>query len=351
MTELQESGGRPGTRRESPYQRWQKAEAIPIYKGSYISDLYHLEVSPWPRMGQKGALVNLADQEQDDAWVVEIGPGGQTAVQHHLFEATVYVLDGRGATTFWQEGARKHSVEWQRGSIFSPPLNCHYQHFNGDGQQPARLFAVTNAPMLMNLFRNPDFLFGDTYAFTDRYNVEDTYFTRPGQRINSNAWKLNFIPDIRTFALDDRPERGAGGQLTTFSLSNNSMAIHCSQFPPGTYKKAHQHNVGAHVVILDGEGYSLLWFEGQEPQRVDWKDGSVLSPKEGEYHQHFNAGETPARYLALRLGDLDARHWEGFMPQQIEYEDEDPATYRMYEQECAKVGATVVLPQPAYRNR
>jgi gentisate 1,2-dioxygenase len=132
-------------------------------------------------------------------------------------------------------------------------------------------------------------------------------------------------------------------------LSDNLMAVHCSEFPPGTYKKAHRHNVGAHVIILDGQGYSLLWFEGEQPAKVDWKDGSVLSPKEMEYHQHFNTGPTSARYLAMRLGQLDTRHWQGFMPQQIEYEDEDPGIYEMYGAECAKNGAEVLMDRPIYR--
>jgi hypothetical protein len=51
----------------------------------------------------------------------------------------------------------------------------------------------------------------------------------------------------------------------------------------------------------------------------------------------------------MRLGQLDARSYSGFRPVQIEYEDEDPAIYALYEEECAKHGAEVVLPRPAYR--
>ena len=89
---------RRGERRESPYQEWQSSEGIPVYTGSYVDNLYTLELADWPRTGQSGAFVNLADQEQDDAWVVELAPAGNTEVQHHLCEATVFVLTGRGAT-------------------------------------------------------------------------------------------------------------------------------------------------------------------------------------------------------------------------------------------------------------
>lgn len=348
MVEAGRIEGQRGVPRDSPYAIWQKAEGVPLYKASYIENLYTLELGPWPRLGQNGAIVNLADQEHDDAWVIEIAPGQQTSVQHHLFEATFYVLSGRGATTFWQEGHPSDSVEWKRGSVFSPPLNCYYQHFNGDGQEPVRLFSVTNAPMVMNLFREGEFPFNDSYQFKGRYESGAGFFEAAAEKVTSNKWVTNFIGDIRTFGLDPAVGRGAGGLLTQFSMSNNSMVAHCSQFPPGTYKKAHRHNVGAHVIILDGQGYSLLWFEGEEPTRVDWQDGSVLSPKEREYHQHFNTGSTPARYLAMRLGELDARHYRGFMPEQIEYEDEDPAIYESYARECVGNGVDVVLPRPEY---
>jgi predicted metal-dependent enzyme (double-stranded beta helix superfamily) len=357
MGEMEEPprGARYYEPKESPYQAWQKGERLPVYKGAYVPDLYSLEVAPWARIGMKGAFVNLADQEMDDAWVMEIAPGNQTLIMHHLFESVVYALEGRGATSFWQEGKPKQTLEWERGSIFSPPLNCYYQHYNLDGQKPARLVAVTNAPMVMNLYRDAAFFFNDRYVFEERFNAEDNYFTRPGEKVGRNSWQTNFIPDIRSFGLDSNTNRGAGGFLTTFTLSNNQMQGHCSEFPPGTYKKAHRHGVGAHVFILSGEGYSLLWFEGDdEPQKVDWKDGSVLSPRELEYHQHFNTGPMPARYLALRLGSLDARHYLGWGreaagPDQIEYEDEDPAIFDQFAKECATRGAEVVLPRPNYR--
>jgi mannose-6-phosphate isomerase-like protein (cupin superfamily) len=349
MTTEQQDLPETRPRKDSPYTIWKAAEGIPIHAGSYIDSLYTVEVAPWPRIGQSGAIINLASQEHDDGWVIEIAPGGQTNVMHHMFEATFYVLSGRGATMFWQDGQPKDQVEWQGGSIFSPPLNCNYQHFNGDGQAPVRLFAVTNAPMVMNLYRDGEFPFRDTFTFDTRYESGSGFFDSADQKISRNTWVTNFIADIRKFGLDDAPNRGASGQLTMFAMSNNSMAAHCSEFPSGTYKKSHLHNVGAHVIILSGKGYSLLWFEGEtERRRVDWQDGSVLSPREREYHQHFNSGPTPARYLALRLGELDARHYLGFMPEQIEYEQEDPAIYEEYSAECVKNGATVVLPRPAY---
>lgn len=340
---------RRGARAETTYRAWQRGEGIPIYRGSYVADLAGLEVSPWPRTGQSGAFVSLAEQQEDDAHVLEIAPGGQTTVQHHLFEAGIFVVDGCGATSFWQADTPRQSVEWQRGSVFSPPLNCYYQHFNLDGERPARLFVVTNAPMVMNLHRNADFVFNDAYIFRDRFSGEDDYFSRPGESLHEQLWKTNFISDIRAFVLKDQP--GQVGSRMGFLLANNQMATHCSAFPPGTYKTAHRHGPGAHLIVLDGQGYSLFWFEGEQQRKENWKDGSLLSPHEGEFHQHFNTGPNPARYMAFRLGELDPRRtaYGKDRPTPIAYEDEDTAIYALYVQECAKTSAPVVQPRPRYR--
>ncbi|MBM2810692.1 MAG: hypothetical protein HW416_1451, partial [Chloroflexi bacterium] len=156
---------------------------------------------------------------------------------------------------------------------------------------------------------------------------------------------------------------GAGGLSMHIRLADNQMQCHISDFPPGTYKKAHKHGVGAYVVLLGGVGYSLLWFDGQkEPLKVDWKDGSVLCPKAMEFHQHFNTGSTRARYLALRLGSLEGsgnEQWAGELPRstvsiaeggwQYDYEDQDPKIHELYEQECAKNSSTVLQPRPIYK--
>ena len=358
-----EDGGswqdRVGGSGDSAYGKWQKEEGIPIHRGAF-ADLTAVEVAPWPRVGQPGAFVNLAGQEEDDGWVIEIAPQGKTEVLHHCFEASYYVLDGQGGTLFWQQGGARETVEWKRGSVFSPPVNCYYQLFNADSSQPARLYAMTNAPMIINQFRNLRFVFDNPFVFDDRYDGSPGFFQREGEYMG-NVWKTNFIPDIRTLPHPSGSERrdgdgrGLGASGRQFLLSNNQSVGHGSQFPAGTYKRAHRHGVGAHVIIVDGQGYSLLWFEGGERSRVDWKSGTVLSPREWEYHQHFNTGTTPTRYVAFRLGALDTRRPErgvGWNTQAevmgIPYDREDPDIYDEYYAECQAKGVHVELPRPNY---
>ena len=52
-------------------------------------------------------------------------------------------------------------------------------------------------------------------------------------------------------------------------------------------------------MIPAGEGYSVLWEEGKEKIVAPWHEGSMFVPPNKWFHQHFNVGATPARYLAL----------------------------------------------------
>jgi len=345
-------------RAPTAYSQWKTEEGVPVYEGSHVSDLHTAEVKPWDRIGAKGAIINLAAQEQNDGWLMEIEPGGQTKELHHLFESTYYVVDGRGATTIWQPGSnKKQTVEWQAGSLFSPPLNAYYQHFNLDGQKPARLFTATTCPLQMNAVRSQDFPFTCDHVFKDRFNAEDDYFTDPGKKIGVRRWQTNFIPNTKTFKLESWKERGAGGTNMFFVMSGNAMSAHMSEFPPGSYKKGHRHGPGAEIIILSGIGYSLLWFPGQkEKTLVPWKEGSIFSPMDGQYHQHFNSGPEPARYLAYTFGGLyvgntmrnqggaDLSEKDGGW--QIEYEDEDTDVLETFKKECAKNGASVAMDHP-----
>ena len=335
------------------YTEYQAEQGLPVITGFAVENVFDVDLAPWPKRGGKGIFINLdGTGGTNDAYLCEIPPGGTLNPMRHMYEEMVFVLDGSGATSVWYNPDKKVTFEWQRGSLFAIPLNANFQHFNGQGGRPARMFSVTNAPIVMSLFHNARFIFENEFTFDDRFGDEDRYFEAGGTLYKNRVLETNFVPDAYGITLYEWKERGAGGKNISFELSHNTMASHISEFPVGTYKKAHRHGPGAHVIILGGQGYSLLWPAGGEPKRVDWQPGSVVVPPSLWFHEHFNGGADPARYMALRWGSQRYRVTGGGLTgseegitveegggTQIEYEHEDPKIHQMFEADLKASGA------------
>jgi oxalate decarboxylase/phosphoglucose isomerase-like protein (cupin superfamily) len=337
------------TEKDTAYLRWARGEGLDIISAHYVRNLRTVELKTWARRGGRGVFLNHdASRTTNDCYVCEIPPAGTLKPQRQLFEELVFVLDGRGSTTVWNDAGARITFEWKAGSIFGIPLNCWHQHFNGSGQTPARYVAVTNAPPVINLYEDLDFVFGHARDFPQRFNGEPDYFAA-GKELSGWSLATNFIPDAVNLPVPAAHERGAGGGHIRFNLARSSIGGHISQFPVATYKKAHAHGPGAHVIILSGEGYTLIWHDlAGEPIRYDWEVGTMLVPPNAIYHQHFNTGPTPARYLAFKHSG-STRNQEGVLlsfisrrvgGDQLDYADEDPNVRRMFQDALARHGMT-----------
>ena len=331
----------------SPYERWKESEGLPTIRGYFVKNLLDLELTPWKSSGDGlGVFINLEGTGGfNDAYVCEIPPGKSIKPQRHLYEETIYILKGQGATSVWLDENRKQSFEWQQGSYFSIPMNAWRQHFNVTGGEPARYVAMTSAPRVLNTFDNLEFVFDNPFVFRDRFCGEEGYFKQAERAPNERAWSTNFVADVRACEMNEGG-RGVGVRSQGFRMVNATMKSHSSFWPVGTYKKAHRHGPGIHVVILRGHGYSLMWEEGQPIERLDWGPGSMFVPPEMWFHQHFNAGATPVLFLAIGWGsDKPKRGGKAYVytsvkqgGDQIEYEDEDPKIHQEFEAALAKSG-------------
>ena len=341
--------------KDDAYEDWLQGEGVKVIKEFYFPSLAKVELGPWERKGGSGAVIHIDNRHMpNDCHVVEIKPGGKSAPEHHMYEATIYVVSGSGATTIWQDEKNKQTFEWHAGSLFCIPLNSWYQNFNGSGTEPVRYIAVTNAPPMMRLFRDSNFMFNCPSKFLSRYEGEDDYFSGQGKLFQRRVWESNFIANAPDMLLYGWKERGAGGINAMLEMAENNMKNHISEFPIGTYKKAHRHGPGAHLVLLSGTGgYSLVWTKEDRSDMIkcDWQLGSmVVVPSDDCFHQHFNTGTNRARYLALRSGDMglnspqagggwnaDKSIKEGGW--QIEYEDEERAIHEIFEKDLKAHGA------------
>lgn len=346
------------------YEKWQKGEGIPIMDTFFIRDLKEVPLAQWDRLGQQASFINMEGAGQaTGSYVFEIAPGKSTNPQRHIYEELLYVVRGRGATTLWNDKGAKQTFEWQEGSLITLPLNTDHQHFNGQGSDPARIFSVNNMPIIFNIFHNENFIYNTPYDFIDRFNGAPDYFSGKGKFYPGRIWETNFVSDARNFNLQEWNERGAAGKNVMLEMADGVMAAHISEFPVGTYKKAHRHGPGFNVTIIKGKGYTLLWQEGEAPKKCDWQDGSVFVPPEMWFHQHFNTGAEPARYLPLRFGSIKHSLGPGFGDiskvdkdvkaggDQFEYYDQDPSIRKMFEDELAKSGTKSRMDPEVYKKK
>jgi hypothetical protein len=97
-----------------------------------------------------------------------------------------------------------------------------------------------------------------------------------------------------------------------------------------------------------------MWPEGGEKVVVPWSEGTVFVPPNRWFHQHFNLGEAPARYLALHPPSFLAGFSEkidDMARDQIEYPNEEPWIRQRFEEELRKRGLTSQMAEEAYRDR
>jgi quercetin dioxygenase-like cupin family protein len=351
-----------------PYEDWRLGEGLPTYEGFGI-DCLDIDLAPWPRLGGRGAYVDVAGRgDFTNIYVAEIPPAGQLEPEQHLFEETILVLKGAGTTTLELADGTDHIVEWQKGSLFAVPLNAKHQHANASGREAVRFAAVTTMPLMLNLFHNVEFIFDNPFAFSDRLG-DERYLRGDGEyraiRPGRNQWETVLVPDLYSFELPAFDARGEGSRHLHFVLAESTMHAHMAEMPAGRYKKAHRHAAGANVFCATGAGYSLLWLDGQsfdDAIRFDWKPGTVYAPPEEYFHQHFNTAPKPSRYLGIGFAsvrypvlqstrylyeNIDVGVQEGGT--QIEFEDEMTEIFDLFVEELERAGTPLDMSRPEGR--
>jgi hypothetical protein len=351
---------------QDPYGDWAAGEGIPIHL-DFGHDLLALDVGPWDRYDAKGCFAHTHGMGDFMAnYLIEVDPGKKTRPVKHLYECFFYVLAGHGSTMVWLPNGETHSFEWGPKALFAVPLNCKYQILNGSGFDPVRISCTHNAPLTINLYHNLDFVFENDFVFKERWGDakhfegegEHSTYAKDANSHMQNVWETNFVPDLTGFKLYDLEARGKGSLNVNLVLADGTMHSHVSQMAAGRYKKAHRHAAGTHVHAVDGEGFSLLWYEGEsEFKEFPWRHGFMYTPPFWMFHQHFNTCDHAARYLACSLGSrrypfisLRRKSAEGKGMtsvkdggRQIEWDDQDPRIHRKWLEEMRKNGVPSLM--------
>lgn len=362
--------GRPAM----PYDSFMEAEGIPIYRDIGVRQVQNLPLAPWKRLGGRGSYIQLFGTE--GLWgmyIVEVPAGGALNIERHIYEKMVLVIEGRGSTEVWQEGqVHPQTFEWQKGSMYSIPLNAFHRFVNATNS-PALLLCGTSAPNMFNLLDNTHFIFNCPYNFNDRYNGTSDYFQAkedvlPDPVRGLAMRRTNFLPDVISCELPLDNRRSPGYRRVEPHMAGNRFYQWIGQHETGRYSKAHKHASAAVLICLKGKGYTYTWPEalGSRPweagkaefvKRQDYEFGGMVTaaPMTGDwFHQHFGVSKDPLRLTAW-FGPNNARARKPGVPGEaimdrgaidikkggdaIPYCEEDPYLLKEFKETLAKEGA------------
>ena len=331
------------------YREWTRKSKVPMVEGYSIYDARDQEALPWPEIGGRGLYLNFSGNVHMDGQILEVPEGKALVPQKKLYEQLLYVLKGRGHTAVG-EGKQVQKVEWAEGSLFTVPLNVTHRHVNDDSTHPARILAVTTFPFMLQVFGNMGFINHTHFDFSDRFSGEPGFYG-PAKQVHKRWWRTNFIKDLRTTEVVAWEERGKGNESVFWDMAGNTiLEPHVSEFPVATYKLGHRHPYEAIILTLNGNGFSLAGQSGlketDNPVKIDWKAGSIVSPPYFWYHQHFNTGDTKARYWAITEGDFPKRLGIPLEVEQIEAPQEDPHIRKLFEQQLGRTMGSAALANP-----
>ena len=348
----------------SAYDQWVESTGVPVHRGYFVQDLRTLELGRWDERECNSAFLLLAGQEGvSEARVTEVPPGATLPPLKMAVDEVVYVVEGRGLTTVWAgDKGEKRTFEWQKHSMFQIPRHHTYQLSNAQGNSPARLLHCSYLPLAMQALPDISYFINNESGRPPEILPTDTFSEAKAIAQADNAagprggmfWVGNFFPNMRAWdSLVPFKGRGAGGHVVWVRFPDSPVTAHMSVFPAQTYKKAHRHGPGFVIVIPSGEGFSVMWPEGKEKIVIPWQEASVFVPPNRWFHQHFNLGSAPARYLALHpprgLSGTGERVQD---PERdtIQYPHEEPWIRQKFEEELAKRGMKSSMPAEAYRD-
>lgn len=81
-------------------------------------------------------------------------------------------------------------------------------------------------------------------------------------------------------------------------FANSICNLAVGEILPGSRTGKHKHTE-AYVYVLKGRGHSII-----DGKRYDWSEGDALYIPPDTFHQHFNDGDEPARYLRVLPGPM-----------------------------------------------
>ena len=106
--------------------------------------------------------------------------------------------------------------------------------------------------------------------------------------------------DLRKMELPKREWRNNRGRYIDLA-DYEVLGAHISELMPGGKSVRHRHTTEAYLYVVKGHGFSLVNYEDEPIETVEWQEGTLFAPPRWAWHQHFNLDESDtSRYLAIQ---------------------------------------------------
>jgi gentisate 1,2-dioxygenase len=246
--------------------------------------------------------------------------GWKTLGHRHTVEAVIHVLQGNGHSII--DGVR---YDWQPGDFISVPMFSWHRHVN-TGSEDFIYLAATTGPLSLALGlavyedeRYPDYwVFGHKsesamkslipgaddstririqesataapLSSTDALYREQLLFSGGEEQRRRKSCVLVKGADTEFEKTPMGRVRYVIDPKTGFLMRVLGTLV--AEISAGRRSGAHRHMYEEVNYVISGRGYSLI-----EDRRYDWAKGDVLCIPVFSWHQHFNTGGEPARFL------------------------------------------------------
>ncbi len=118
--------------------------------------------------------------------------------------------------------------------------------------------------------------------------------------IKNPANEVTLVKNLRETELVPREYRSTKARFIKLT-GERRLQPHLSELPPLGRSVNHRHTTEAVLYIIKGVGHSIISYDDEPEQKIDWEEGDLLGIPLWSWHQHFNTSETDTvRYLAVQ---------------------------------------------------
>jgi len=192
-----------------------------------------------------------------------------------------YVIAGRGHTSVGAD-----DFAWAAGDVFLTPGGCPTRITNGDPNNAAVLWVVTNEPQLAFEHATPA---AGSDAAVEPVHYAAAEIERQLERVVRAS--RNATTSGIALIFSSAREEASRNIMPTLTLSLNTV-------PPREHQRLHRHNSAAVTLILRGESCYTMVGE----RRCDWSPYATLVTPATDPHAHHNDGGERAMFLIVQDG-------------------------------------------------